>query len=161
MKEFLELAKTFIYMCAVIWFLFGFVIGITIAPNEDMEPGIITGDIVIYYRIDKRPDIRDIIVLNKNDTEYIGRVVASGGDKVEITKESALMINDNNVYEENILSGTPLYEGFLEYPVVLGSTECFVLSDRREGGEDSRYYGPVEFQEIKGTVIGRFRRGST
>lgn len=161
MKEFLDLAKTLIYIGTILWILFSFVIGIEIAPNEDMKPRIMAGDLIIYYRLDKRPEIREIIVLKKNNTDYIGRVVASGGDKVEVTEDSALMVNDNIVLDDNIFSGTPLYEGFLEYPVVLEPDECFVLSDRREGGEDSRYYGPVEYSEVLGTVIGQYRRGST
>lgn len=157
MKELLDLARTLICMSAVLWILFCFIIGIGIMQNEDMEPCIMPGDIIIYYRLDKIPDIREIIVLKKNDTEYIGRVVASGGDKVEITEDSVLMVNDNIVYEENILTGTPLYEGFLDYPVILGQDECFVLSERREGGEDSRYYGPVSLGDIQGTVISLYR----
>ena len=160
MKEYLDLGRNLLGLMAVLWVLFGLVIGIEIMSNEDMKPSIRPGDILIYSRMDRSPDIRDIVVIKKNDTVYIGRVAATGGDKVEITKDSILMVNDNIVTEENIPS-TPLYEGFLDYPLVLNEKECFVLSDRREGGEDSRYYGTVKYEEILGTVIGQYRRGST
>ena len=160
MKEFLEFMRTLIGLCAILWVLFGFIIGVEAAPNSDMEPRICAGDLVFYYRLDKRPDIREIIVFKKNDSEYIGRVIASGGDKVEITDNSVLMVNDNVVFEENIFCGTPPYEGFTEYPLVLKADERFVLSDRREGGTDSRYFGPVKDYEIKGTVVAQYRRGS-
>lgn len=160
MKEYLDLGRNLLGLMAVLWVLFGLVIGIEIMPNEDMKPSVRPGDILIYSRMDRSPDIRDIVVVKKNDTVYIGRVAATGGDKVEITKDSILMVNDNIVTEENTPS-TPLYEGFLDYPLVLKEKECFVLSDRREGGEDSRYYGTVKYEEILGTVIGQYRRGST
>lgn len=160
MKEYLDLGRNLLGLMAVLWVLFGLVIGIEIMPNEDMKPSVRPGDILIYSRMDRSPDIRDIVVIKKNDTVYIGRVAATGGDKVEITKDSILMVNDNIVTEENT-PRTPLYEGFLDYPLVLKEKECFVLSDRREGGEDSRYYGTVKYEEIQGTVIGQYRRGST
>lgn len=160
MKEYLDHIRYLIGLCAVLWILFGFVIGIKFAPNEDMKPGICAGDLVFYYRIDKRPDIREMIIFKKNDIEYFGRVIAAGGDKVEITKDSVLMVNDSTFFEENITCGTPRYEGFTDYPLILEADEFFVLCDRREGGEDSRYYGPVKSDEIMGTVIGLYRRGS-
>jgi signal peptidase I len=128
------------------------------APNDDMSPRISAGDVLLYYRIDKAPNAQDVIVLNKNGTDYVGRVVAAPGDTVDITKEDALIVNGNMVVEDNIFYKTPYYEGFLEYPLTLGEGEYFVLADKREGGEDSRYYGPVQKGDIKGTVIGQFRR---
>ena len=160
MKEFLDFMRMLIGLCAVLWVLFAFVIGIKTVPDDDMEPRICAGDIVLYYRLDKRPDIREIIVFEKEESEYIGRVIASGGDKVEITDDSVLMVNGKVVFEENIITGTPPYEGFTEYPLVLSSDERFILSDRREGGKDSRYFGPVRDSEIEGTVIAQYRRGS-
>ncbi len=161
MKEFLDFTRIMIGLCAILWVLFGFVIGVKTVPNDDMKPRICAGDLVFFYRLDRRPDIREMIVLKKNETEYIGRVVAAGGDKVEITEDSVLMVNDSVVFEENIFCGTPPYEGYAEYPLVLGTDECFVLCDKRDGGEDSRYYGPVKNDEIIGTIIGQYRRGST
>lgn len=160
MKEYLDLGRNLLGLMAILWVLFNFVIGVEMMPNDDMRPGTKAGDILIFSRTDRLPDIRDIVVIKKNDTVYIGRVVAAGGDKVEITKDSILMVNDNIVTEENI-QNTPPYEGFLDYPLVLKDKECFLLSDRREGGEDSRYYGPVKYEEILGTVVGQYRRGST
>jgi len=142
----------------VLWLVFAFFLGIKMAPNDDMKPRISAGDILVYYRVDRVPTVQDVMVLEKNDTEYIGRVIASPGDTVEITKEASLIVNGNMVIEESIYYSTPYYEGFVEYPLKLGKDEYFVLSDKRDGGEDSRYYGPVKASEFKGTVIGQFRR---
>ena len=142
----------------VLWAAFTFFLGVMMAPNEDMRPRISAGDLLVYYRVDREPAAQDVIVLEKNDTEYIGRVIAAAGDTVEITAEDALIVNGNMVIEDNIYYRTPYYEGFVEYPLTLKENEYFVLSDRREGGEDSRYYGPVTKEEIKGTVIGQFRK---
>ena len=79
-------------------------------------------------------------------------------DTVDITDDERLIINGNQVIETNIFSSTPRYEGFLEYPVTLGANECFVLADKRQGGTDSRYFGPVSKDKIAGTVITILRR---
>ena len=145
-------------MLVILWAGFTFFIGVTAAKSDDMKPRIGEGDVLIYYRLDKNPVAQDVIVFTKNGTEYVGRVVAAGGDRVEITKEAALIINGNMVIEDGIYYSTPPYEGFVEYPLTLAGDEYFVLADHREGGEDSRYFGPVKQEEIKGTVIGQFRR---
>lgn len=158
MKEFLGFCLNIIILLAILWALFFFVIGIQMAPNDDMSPRISAGDIVLFYRLDKSAAIQDVVIVEKNDTEYLGRVVAKSGDTVEITKEENLIINGNMVVESNIFYSTPPYEGYTEYPLTLKADECFILTDKREGGEDSRYFGPVTKDEIKGTVVGQFRR---
>lgn len=152
--------RNVVVLLVLVWAVFAFFLGVKMAPNDDMSPKISAGDIVLYYRVNRTPAIQDVVVVTKNDTEYLGRVVAQAGDVVEITKDAALIVNGNMVIEDQIFYTTPYYEGFLEYPVTLNSDEYFVLSDKREGGEDSRYYGPVKANEIQGVVIGQFRRSN-
>ena len=157
MKEFLDFSRTLIIMSTVCWVLFGFVIGIDTVQNEDMKPRLTAGDIIIYYRPDKSPDIREIIVIKKNETKYIGRVVAAGGDKVEIMETGGIKINDAAYVENYIYESTyPLTT--LEYPVVLAEDEYFILADARGSGEDSRYFGVIKQSEIQGKAAGLFRR---
>ena len=145
-------------ICFLIWIMFGVIFGVLRMPNGDMSPRIDYGDLLMYYRLDKsfKPD--QVVVLEKNDTTYVGRVIAVGGDSVEISDEGRLMINGNAVVEQKISGPTPRYEGFVEYPVKLQSNEYFILVDVRDGGEDSRYYGVVNKKEIKGSVFSLFRR---
>ena len=49
-----------------------------------------------------------LIVINKNDTNYVVRVVASGGDTVEITDSERLVINGNTVIENKIYASQHL-----------------------------------------------------
>ena len=154
----MDSVKNLLVLFVLLWLVFAFFLGIKMAPNDDMKPKIGAGDILVYYRIAKAPSIQDVIVLEKNDTQYVGRVIAKPGDTVDITKEANLIVNGNMVIEDEIYYSTPYYEGYLEYPVKLVDDEYFVLADKREGGEDSRYYGPISRKDIRGTVIGLFRR---
>lgn len=149
----------------VLWVLFFKVIGLTHAPNGDMYPRMDAGDLVLFYRLDKDVQAQDVIILETvmpdshgKKEVYCARVVAVAGDTVDITDDERLIINGNQVIETNIFSSTPRYEGFLEYPVTLGANECFVLADKRQGGTDSRYFGPVSKDKIAGTVITILRR---
>lgn len=141
-----------------IWLLFGYVFGLMAAPNADMSPNIKADDMLLYYHLDRDFHAQDVVILEKNQTMYVGRIVACGGDTVEITDDHQLVINGNTMVETNVYSATPRYEGFVEYPVTLGEGEYFILSDSRNGGEDSRYYGTVAENEIQGKVITVLRR---
>jgi signal peptidase I len=158
MKDFLGMLRSLVLLLLILWAVFMFVIGIKMVPNDDMSPRLDAGDIMLYYKIVAKVNNNDIVVVKKNGTEYVGRLIARPGDTVEITKEDNLIINGNLVAEEKIFYKTPQYEGFVEYPLTLGSDEFFILCDHREGGEDSRYYGPVKYSEIKGILIGVYRR---
>lgn len=158
MKEFLGMMRTALVLVLILWLLFAFVIGIKMVPNDDMSPRMNAGDIILYYKIDKRVLPKDVVVIKKNGTDYVGRIAAKGGDTIDITDEENVIINGNMIVEDNIFYSTPRYEGFNEYPVKLKENEYFILADNREGGEDSRYYGPVKTSEIKGTMIGLYRR---
>ena len=140
--------------------MFGFVLGLMQAPNSDMSPNIKTKDLILYYRLSREFHAQDVVVVAKNKTNYIGRIVAVPGDTVDITDAEKLVINGNTMIESNVHTDTPRYEGFLEYPVKLGNDEYFILCDRRTGGEDSRYYGSVTKSEIKGKVITAVRRNN-
>ena len=130
------------------------------APSNDMTPRVDYGDLLFYFRWDKNIDINEVVVINKNDTIYIGRVIAKGGDTVEITDDAVLKVNGNTIIDPKIFYSTPRYEGYEEFPQTVPEGEYFILVDRREGGEDSRYYGTVTSKEIKGTVVTIIRRNN-
>ena len=142
------------------WLLCGFVFGFATVPNGDMTPNLKSGDLLIYYQLNRSFAAQDVVVLKKNDTVYVGRIVAKGGDTVDITDSGSLVINGNTMIESNIYAQTVRYEGFVSYPVTLSEGSYFVLADLRSSGEDSRYYGAVAEQEILGKVITAVRRSN-
>ena len=150
----------------VLWVLFFQIVGIVICPSADMHPRVDSGDMVLYYRLDKDVKAQDVIVIQKSTPDsaepqiFVLRVVAVAGDTVEITDTERLVINGNTMIEPDIFYGTPRYEGFTEYPLTLEEGQCFVLADSRNGGADSRYFGPVNVDDILGTVITIVRRNN-
>lgn len=152
-----------IALLAVVWLMFFVFLGLLRAPNNDMYPRIDAGDMILYYRLDKDVHAQDVIVLQKeidgSRAVTLGRVVAAGGDVVDVTEDGRLVVNGNTIVESGIYGTTRPYDGSsVEYPLTLGEDECFVLADSREGGMDSRYFGAVAKSEIAGTVVSIWRR---
>ena len=93
-------------------------------------------------------------------TRYVCRVVAREGDVVDVTEEQGLIVNGNAVIESNIYHPTRPYEERVQYPLKLKEGQFFVMADLRNGGMDSRYFGPVSMEEIQGVVITLLRRNN-
>lgn len=157
-EDILNFFVRLLFMGVLILILFGVVFGITPMKNNDMFPRISSGDLLLYYRLEENIHNQDVIVFEKDGTEYVGRVVAQGGDIVEITENSELQINNSIVVENDIFYSTPQYENGITFPLELQENQYFVLCDYRENAKDSRYLGAVDKNEIKGTVITVFRR---
>lgn len=158
LREIRSFMVRFLLLIAFAFITFGCIFGIRSMKNDDMTPRMSAGDLVLFFRLDDNIHNNEVIVFEKEGISYISRVVARGGDLVEITGESTLKVNGSIVIESNIYDTTPRYDSEVTYPLELKDDEYFVLCDHREGGKDSRYFGPVEKSEIKGKVITVIRR---
>lgn len=160
-REILSFFQRLIILAVFLFLLFGVFFGITPMHGDDMYPKIGAGDLLLYYRLEKNLASDDIIVFKKDGDQHVGRIVAKGGETVEITNEGELKVNGSIVMETGIFYETYPYEkNTVSYPVTLAADEVFVLCDYRVGGKDSRYFGPVRIGEIKGKVITIVRRSS-
>ncbi len=149
-------------LALMVYVLFFHIVGIAVMPNEDMVPRLDAGDLLLFYRIERSPQVQDIAVIRKAESgrQYVLRVVACPGDTVEVTDERGLAVNGNALSEPYIYYPTKPYMDQMKFPIVLGDGEYFVMADYRNGGEDSRYFGPVTQDEIQGIVITVLRRNN-
>ena len=159
-KEIRIFLTRLLVLTATCWLLFGVIFGITPMKNNDMFPKISAGDVLFYYRLEHNLVSGDVVVFEKEGVQYTGRIVAKGGESVLITKDEELEVNGSIVIENDIFYDTPQYESEVNYPVKLKSDEYFVLEDQREGAKDSRTFGAVKKDEIKGKVITALRRSN-
>lgn len=139
----------FLILIAVMVF---FVFGIYRCSDNMMSPAFKDGDLAIYYRVQKEFHPSDTVIVEKDGETQIRRIVAKPGDSVEITADG-LKINGYLQQETGIYTETLPYTEGISFPVTLEENEYFVLGDNRSGAKDSRIYGAVKKEEIKGTVI--------
>ena len=93
-----------------LWLLFGVFFGITPMRGNDMFPRISAGDLLLYYRLEKNFNSGDVLVFRKQGKISTGRVVAHGGDSVEITGDGELKVNGSIVIETNVFYKTYPYD---------------------------------------------------
>lgn len=139
------------------WVLLGVVFGVAVMEGEDMYPRLRDGDFMVYYRLQQDYHIGDVVTFKSDDRRYTGRIVAQGGDTVDITEEGELIVN-GSVQTEEIYYPTEITEGSIDFPCEVPQGSVFLLCDFRTTGYDSRNYGPVEIDSLDGKVITILRR---
>lgn len=116
----------------------------TTVVGQSMSDQLEDGDQVLInrfiYKVSK-PKIGDVIVFLPNGNEkshyYIKRVIAAGGDTVQIIDG---VIYVNGAPSENVhFSGTISDPGVAAELVTLEQDEYFVMGDNPGGSEDSRF----------------------
>jgi signal peptidase I len=142
---------------AALYLVFHFVYGLQRVIGNDMYPRILDGDLLLYYRLPDKIEIGDIVVFHKDGICRNGRVVAQGGDVVDIGDDGTLLIN-GNIQEEEIFYPTKARETGITYPYEVPLHSVFVLCDYRTEATDSRTFGAVPDSELDGKLISIFRR---
>jgi signal peptidase I len=143
-----ELFSTAVYLLIVLgltYLVITFVGQRTEVEGESMENTLQDGDNLIVDKMTykfKNPQRFDIIVFPvqyKSDTYYIKRIIGLPGETVSIDEDGNIYI-DGEILEESygreIISAETV--GNVEYPVVLGDDEYFVMGDNRNNSSDSR-----------------------
>jgi signal peptidase I len=122
-----------------------------------MYPKLRDGDLVLYYRLEKNYQIGDVVTFELNDSTFYCRIVAQGGDVVEVNEDGQLLVN-GSVQQEEIFYPTEPQEGDVTYPYTVESDSYFVLCDYRTIGFDSRTHGTIPKSDLDGKIITVLRR---
>ena len=149
------LLKIVLIILAVI-LVFTFMYGMARINDVSMKPAIKDGDLVMYYRLDKRFVSGDIAVFKKDGRTTTGRAVAVAGDTVDITKDG-LMINGATQISQDICFDTTQFQNGVDFPITVGEGQIFVLGDNRPEASDSRIYGCINIKDVKGKAIAVIR----
>lgn len=152
----------FLFLKIIIFLLLGimvfrFVFGVFRCNDDMMYPAVKAGDLAVFYRLQKEYQPSNVVVVEKNGEKQIRRVIAMPGDEVDITSEG-LLINGYLQQEAEIFTDISPYVNGIEFPILVGEDEYFVLGDNRINAKDSRIYGTVKKAEIKGVVMTLIRR---
>jgi signal peptidase I len=123
-----------------------------------MFPRISNGDLILFYRLEQNYTADDVVAYEVDGDKYIGRIVAQGGDVIDVDDEGYLTVNGHTLDEDKIFYPTePLVSG-ITYPYTVEEGSYFVLCDYRTVFSDSRVHGAIAKSDLDGKVISLIRR---
>jgi signal peptidase I len=149
-------AAKLVLVISIIWLVFSQFFALTQVSGNDMYPRIMDGDLVMAYRLERSYAQDDVVLFNKSGYKYVGRIVAQGGDVVDLTEDGSLVVN-GSVQEEEIFYITEPAPGAIIYPYTVPEDSYFILCDYRTIGVDSRYFGAVSRSDLIGKVFSVLR----
>ncbi len=114
--------------------------------GSSMYPTLTGKEIMILNKLDKKHERFEIVVVKTNHGDIIKRVVGLPGETISI-ENSKIYINGRLIKDKFGKGKTSDYK-----KVKLSKNEYFVLGDNREDSMDSRYYGPINKKNIKGST---------
>lgn len=130
-------------------------------PSGSMEQTIRTGDMVFsekvsYYFRDVEPG--DIITFNDPQSPgrvLIKRVIAVGGQVVDINDSDGMVYVDGVPLDEPYTNGLPSYRldnsvANVTYPYRVPDGELWVMGDNRTNSQDSRFFGSIDESSVTG-----------
>lgn len=140
----------YIVIVVVVVLIRTFIITPVRVDGDSMKNTLKNGDILLLYKLSSI-DRFDIIVLDeeKDNEKIIKRVIGLPGETVAI-KNGKIYINDKVIDDEYAYGETSDYN-----KVTLKDDEYFILGDNRLISKDSRYFGPIKDNEIKGKIVFR------
>lgn len=128
-------------------------------PSESMLPTLEVKDRVLANKFIYRftaPDRGDIVVFedpNGSGETLIKRVVGVGGDKIRM--QGGLLLVNGESREEPYLNTEEPFRGYYG-PITVPENHVFLMGDNRGNSADSRVFGPVLLDSVKGEAFLRF-----
>lgn len=146
-----DILETVLIALVITLIIRSFVVETFVVEGPSMQPTLYDGERLLVFKLAYRfgePKRGDVVVLRyplDPSKDYIKRIVAVGGDVVEL-RMGRLYVNKKLVEEPYVQ-----YPGLYNMgPITVPEGSVFVLGDHRTNSEDSRYFGPVSKDLLKG-----------
>lgn len=156
-----EWAEAVVFSLSFVVLLFTFIFRIVGVDGISMLNTLQNGDRVIISDINYTPKQGDIIVLSTKalDKPIIKRVIATGGQTVNINYESHQVFVDGKELSEPYIKEPTAFEGVgpVKMPVTVPKGDVFVMGDNRNESLDSRSseIGMIDIRYILGKAVFR------
>ena len=125
--------------------------------GRSMLPNFQSGEYLIGNKISYKfsePQRGDVVIFEYNEhTDYIKRIVGLPGEQIAL-QNGQILINNKRLDESHYLEGSVLTAGgdYLQEgtSVDIPNSHYFVCGDNRPNSSDSRDFGPISGDKIKG-----------
>jgi signal peptidase I len=123
--------------------------------GSSMNNSLVSGDLVIAVK-GSSFKTGDIIAFYYNNNILVKRVIANGGDWVDIDLDGNVFVNQREI-QEPYLDEKALGEPDIDFPYQVPDERNFVLGDNRAVSVDSRHnsVGCVTSEQVVGRVVFR------
>lgn len=114
------------------------------------------GDLTLSYCLKQTFRPNDVIIYEVNGEKNFGRIIAVGGNEINIDGSGDVKIN--GISESGEIIYPSYHKGDIKYPYQIPEGSVFVLGDYRTQTKDSREFGAIKESQIKGKVLTILRR---
>jgi len=145
-------------------------------PSGSMEPTLLVGDHILVnkfiygirisytdikffdFRKPQRGEVVVFVYPKDESKDFIKRVVGVGGDKIYI-KDKQIYLNDGlysdpyGVYADHTIIPGQVQPRDNYGPIVVPQGYLFVMGDNRDRSADSRFWGFVSLNKVKGKAF--------
>lgn len=133
--------------------------GASMVPTFHDKEFIFTSKVTYRFRTIERGDVIVFHAPQGEGIEYIKRVIAVPGDRIRISHDGLVFLNDKVLNESYISAPTTLLQDrYMEAnkEIVIPPDQLFVMGDNRPNSSDSREFGPISIESVIGQVFYRY-----
>jgi signal peptidase I len=155
-----EWADALVYALIFIVLLFTLLLRVTSVIGYSMEPTLYEKDTLILSKLFYKPKVGDIVVITKasfSEDPIVKRIIATGGQTVNIDFATGKVYVDDQLLDEPYISDITRAEGDMSFPLYVPEGYVFVMGDNRNYSTDSRWsvIGLIDERMIMGRVLFR------
>lgn len=162
----LEWFDALIFALVVVLALMMFFIRTVTVDGISMEPGLLNGDQIVLQSFLYTPRAGDVVVVDSYTSfglPLVKRVIATGGDTVDIDFEEGVVYVNGQQMEEPYISAPTTRAYDIAFPLQVPEGKVFLMGDNRPYSKDSRHsdIGLIDERDLLGRAFFRifpFRR---
>ncbi len=155
-----EIVSILITALVVIMIIFTFVFRFVGVVGNSMLPTLEDNDWLLVRAINTGYEQGDIVISsqpNSFNEPIVKRVIATGGQRVNINFEEGIVYVDGKPLQEDYIAELTTTKMDVKFPIIVPEGELFVLGDNRNDSTDSRStaVGTLDERYIIGKVVFR------